>query len=192
MIEADRYDICWLDSVESTNDQVKLTLDSLKNLSVLAAHNQTSGRGQRGHTWLTEPGLNLTFSVVLKYDEALLQVEAINQVAISQLTASTMVDLLSEYGINAKIKLPNDIYVGTDKICGILIENTIRGKYLLYSIIGIGLNVNQTVFDPSLPNPTSMRLCLPSLDQDLDLEAILEKFMEIFIRHLHQTLKLEL
>ena len=95
MAGINKYDIHWLDTVSSTNDEAKSFISNLDNLSVIASHNQTSGRGQRGHTWLTEPGLNLTFSVVLKYDEALLQVEAINQVSISQLTASTIVDAVN-------------------------------------------------------------------------------------------------
>lgn len=186
MTEVKKIDIRWVETIDSTNDEVKRSISNMDNLSVLAARDQTSGRGQRGNTWLSAPGLNLTFSLVIKYEQQKLKIEASNQFIISQIVSLAVVDLLAEYSIEAKIKWPNDIYVGKNKICGILIENTLRGKALLSSIVGIGLNVNQTEFDQRLPNPTSMRLCLPSYEKNLDLIAILERFIEIFCRYLNK------
>ena len=111
-----------------------------------------------------------------------------DQFAVSEIAALAVVDLLASHDIQAQIKWPNDIYVADRKICGILIENSVRDGFMSSSIIGIGLNVNQTDFDPLLPNPTSMALCRPSFDQPgesepwhpLPLEPLLEEFMDIF------------
>ena len=175
-----KYDIMWLQSVDSTNDEARRHISTLDNLSVLSAFCQTTGRGQRGNTWSAKAGENLTFSVVLKYDsESFQRIKTIDQFAVSEMAALAVIDLLAAYEIEARVKWPNDIYVGERKICGILIENSIREEMLASSIIGIGLNVNQTEFDPSLPNPTSMALCNTSASWK-SLPSLLEEFMDIF------------
>ena len=188
------YDIIWLDSVDSTNDEVRRRIDGFDNLSVLSVMSQSCGRGQRGNSWLSEPGKNLLFSIVLKYSDGLggstltPPVQAYDQFVISQLTSLAVVDLLASHGIVARIKWPNDIYVGDRKICGMLIENAVRGKRLDTSIIGIGLNVNQRNFNVNLPNPTSMILAREeNTDMDseaFDLNELLEEFMDIFTEYL--------
>lgn len=182
------YNVIWLDSVDSTNSEAKRKIEELGNISVIAAKEQTSGRGQRGNIWLSEPGMNLTFSVVLKYDQMQVNVKAQDQFHISESTAFSVIDLLAQYGINARIKLPNDIYVGDRKICGILIEHSLCGEYIAHSIVGVGINVNQLIFDPSLPNPTSMRLCLSEKPEQLNLAKLLEQFMDIFRKHLQKII----
>ncbi|MBE6233204.1 MAG: biotin--[acetyl-CoA-carboxylase] ligase [Bacteroidales bacterium] len=185
---AKKHDIMWLDTVDSTNEEARRRISSLDNLSVLSAFRQTAGRGQRGSSWSSVPGENLTFSIVLKYGPAaMMPLRATDQCAISELTALSVTDLLSSHGIEAKIKWPNDIYVGGRKICGILIEHSVRDSYLASSIIGIGLNVNQTVFDPSIPNPVSMILCSPEKFQP---SALLEEFMDIFGRYCNRYLNI--
>lgn len=188
------YDIIWLDSVDSTNDEVRRRIDGLDNLSVLSVLSQSCGRGQRGNSWLSEPGKNLLFSIVLKYSDGLGDtdltppVQAYDQFVISQLTSLAVVDLLASHGIVARIKWPNDIYVGDRKICGMLIENAVRGKRLDTSIIGIGLNINQRNFNVNLPNPTSMILAREEnngMDSEaFDLNGLLEEFMDIFTEYL--------
>lgn len=184
-------DIIWLDSIDSTNNEARRLIDSLDNLSVLSAVSQTKGRGQRENIWLSEPGKNLLFSIVLKYSRsydtlssALPSVQAHDQIVISQIASLSIIDLLASHEIEAKIKLPNDIYVGDKKICGILIEHTVLGKWLTSSIIGIGLNINQRNFDVNLPNPISMVLCKEDSDNDYDIRLILEEFMTIFYDYL--------
>ena len=177
-------DIIWLDVAESSNDEARRAIDSLDNLSVVAVRCQTSGRGQGTHTWESAPGENLTFSVVLK-EPGIFPNE---QIAISQITALAVVRFLALHGIDAKIKLPNDIYVGDRKICGILIENTLCAGKIKWSIVGIGINVNQTTFPSSLPNPTSILLeksyYAPTPDKNpeapLDLKLLLQQFHEIY------------
>lgn len=184
------YDIIWSDSVDSTNDEARRHILELDNLSVLSAISQTSGRGQRGNVWLSEAGANLLFSIVLKFEGEdirdsqgrllLSPVQAYDQFVISQIATLSVVDMLAAHDIQARIKWPNDIYVGDKKICGMLIENTVKGKWLSSSIIGIGLNVNQRNFDVNLPNPTSMSLCSDEVQSPFDLKELLEEFMDIF------------
>lgn len=183
-----RYDIIWLDTVDSTNEAARRQISDIDNLSVLSALEQTSGKGQKGNRWSSARGENLTFSIVLKFSGPsascrLPSLLARNQFLLTEIASLSVIDLLSRHGISAEIKWPNDIYVGNKKICGMLIENSLRGQYLSSSIIGIGLNVNQRNFDVNLPNPTSMLLCNPSLSQQ-DLPELLEEFIEIF-RHYH-------
>lgn len=193
---AKRHDIIWLESVDSTNEECRRRISDIDNLSVVAALSQTSGRGQRGNVWLSEAGQNLTFSIVLKFPAKGLKAEmepmlAYDQFVLSEITSLAIVDLLADFGIEAKIKWPNDIYVGDRKICGMLIENSLRGEWIQHSIIGIGLNVNQRNFDVTLPNPTSMVLCSElscssggQVGSDsvphYELQELLEEFMHIF------------
>ena len=173
-----KHDIIWLESVDSTNEEARRRISTLDNLSVLSAFTQTAGRGQRGNTWSASPGENLTFSIVLKYGSgATHEIRALDQSVISEITALSVVDFLASHGIGTKIKWPNDIYAGDRKICGILIEHSVRDGLLSSSIIGIGLNVNQRNFDVNIPNPTSMALCM---DQSLSPTVLLEEFMETF------------
>ena len=181
---AKKHDIIWFESIDSTNEECRRRIYDIDNLSVVAALSQTSGRGQRGNVWLSEPGQNLTFSIVLKFTANVMAGElepmhAYDQFVLSEIAALSVVDMLAEHDIQAKIKWPNDIYVGDRKICGMLIENSLRGEWLQHSIIGIGLNVNQRNFDVTLPNPTSIVLC-NGITEDYDLDYILEKFMDIF------------
>lgn len=155
-----RYDIIWLDEVDSTNKHVKMHINDLDNLSVVSASSQTEGRGQGDHTWHSAPGMNLTFSILVKNPD----VTASCQKRISDDIAQAIVTLLKNHKIDSWIKPPNDIWVGEKKICGILIEHSLRGDRISWSIIGIGLNVNQLDFPSDLPNPTSMALEGSSVD----------------------------
>ena len=193
---AKKHDIIWLESIDSTNEECRRRISDIDNLSVVAALSQTSGRGQRGNVWLSEAGQNLTFSIVLKFPAKGLKAEmepmlAYDQFVLSEITSLAIVDLLADFGIEAKIKWPNDIYVGDRKICGMLIENSLRGEWIQHSIIGIGLNINQRNFDVTLPNPTSMVLCSEfscasggQVASDsvphYELQELLEEFMHIF------------
>ena len=156
-------------------------MNDLDNLSVLSSLSQTSGRGQGSNTWLSSPGENLTFSVILKYGEKPFMAK--DQIIISALTAITVTELLTEYEIESQIKWPNDIYVGENKICGILIEHSVKGNKLSNSIVGIGLNVNQRNFDVSLPNPTSIATCKGD-SVNIDIRKCLDCFMDIYKRNL--------
>lgn len=167
--------IIWHDELDSTNSEARRHLADIDNLSVIAAVSQTAGRGQGDHTWTSTPGENLTFTVVLKFERGFLLAK--DSLLITQVTTLALRRLLASEGIEARIKWPNDIYVADmKKICGILIENVLTCESVASSIIGIGLNVNQTVFSPDLPNPISMKSLTGST---YDTHALLEKFQAV-------------
>ncbi|MCM1489650.1 MAG: biotin--[acetyl-CoA-carboxylase] ligase [Muribaculum sp.] len=142
-----------LEEVDSTNSYLQREASSIKENVMVLARCQTAGRGQRGNGWESAPGENLTFSVLYHPGSF----RAIDQFSISEATSLAVVDLLSIHGVNAKVKWPNDIYVGDKKICGILIHNTLMGSDISYSILGVGININQTEFVSDAPNPVSLK-----------------------------------
>lgn len=147
-----------VEEVTSTNDYMAHLCaegDGREFYTVVAKY-QTGGRGQRGNSWESEAGKNLIFSTVL-YPTAL---EAKKQFYLSMLTAISIVNALGKYTDGFSIKWPNDIYWRDKKIAGILIENELQGKYIMRSIIGVGLNVNQDVFFSDAPNPVSLKQIL--------------------------------
>lgn len=141
---------------------------------IIWAEHQSAGRGQRGHSWQSAKGLNLTFSVVLEPTF----LHASEQFSLLQVVALALTDAMTEYGIEAKIKWTNDIYAGDRKLVGILMEHKLQGSNLSRTIAGIGININQTAFDPSLPNPTSMRLITGKvMEREQVLESISHHLM---------------
>lgn len=167
--------IIWHKEIDSTNSEARRHLADIDNLSVIAAEFQTAGRGQGDHTWTSLRGENLTFTVVLKFERGFLL--ARDALLITQVTTLALRRFLSSKGIESKIKWPNDIYVADmKKICGILIENVLTCESVTSSIIGIGLDVNQTVFSPDLPNPISMKSLT---DITYDTHALLEEFQAV-------------
>ncbi len=154
MASNELFGITWFDVIGSTNSSLAEERSRLPEWSVFAARMQTAGRGQRGNKWLCEKDANLTFSILLKPTA----IHPARQFTISEAVALAIVRYLEGRGITARIKWPNDIYCGKLKICGVLVENFLSAAILSESIVGIGLNLNQREFDPSIPNPTSISL----------------------------------
>lgn len=155
----------------STNDEARDP--RLAHGDVVWADEQTAGRGQRGHAWSSTPGENLTFSVVLRPTF----LPAGEQFLLSEAVTLALVRTFGDYGIDTRIKWTNDIYAGNRKIVGMLIEHNCSGPTLARSIVGIGINVNQTAFDPALPNPVSMaQLTGRTFDREEVLRTFLERF----------------
>lgn len=150
-VAGEGIELDYREETTSTNDTAREA--DYPSGAVVMAERQSAGRGQRGNRWESPEGVNLTFSVVLHPDF----LEADRQFHISRVVALALADMLETFGLDARIKWPNDIYVGDRKIVGILIENDLMGTVISRSIAGIGINVNQLRFDPSLPNPTSLR-----------------------------------
>ena len=146
----------YLEETDSTNDFLRhYTPGEDEDMTVVWTDFQRKGRGQGSNQWESEAGKNLTFSVLIHPDK----LRAQDQYIISMAVAETMHRFLSGMVDAAiQIKWPNDIYVGDSKIGGILIENHLSGGHIKDCIIGIGLNVNQTVFVSDAPNPISMRM----------------------------------
>ena len=148
--------IIWLKVTDSTNDEARRRISELDNLSVVAAMEQTAGRGQGDHSWTSEPGENLTFTLVLKAPP-LPSVSTSELLLLTQMVTRALREYLLSKGVDTRIKWPNDLYAGDKKIAGILIENILDGRQLRSSLIGIGLNLNQERFPADLPNPVSLR-----------------------------------
>lgn len=140
-----------LEEVDSTNSYVAAHAEELADKTMVMAATQSAGRGQRGNSWESEPGKNLTFTFLWRPEGF----QPRHQFAISEAAALAITDYLKSEGIEAKVKWPNDIYVDDRKISGILIEHSITPSEIEHSRIGIGLNVNQTLFVSDAPNPVS-------------------------------------
>lgn len=141
-----------LDAIGSTNDFLKelLRTQTVANFTVVSADTQFSGKGQRGAVWQSEPGKNLIMSVLFRG----VAKDASQLFALNALVATTVVRVLQKHAIaQLHVKWPNDILSGNRKIGGILIENSMGDS--IDSIVGIGINVNQTNFD-GLPQASSL------------------------------------
>ena len=157
-----------LEVTDSTNNYAnhQIRENVLPEGTVFLAYEQTAGRGQLKNVWESEPGQNLIFSIVL-FPYFL---EIRRQFMLSKVATLGIYKALNKYVDSLKIKWPNDIYAGNQKLGGILIENSIMNGLLKSSVIGIGLNVNQSVFYSEAPNPVSLQQLT---NQHYDCEMIL-------------------
>jgi len=155
-------------TLTSTNSQMATIAPSLAHGDIVICHEQTAGRGQRGNSWESEPGRNLTFSLLLRPRRIEAPDAFLMSMAVSIGITEALRKLLCQ---DVLIKWPNDIYVGDRKLAGILIENSFSGRKIGHAIIGIGLNVNQTVFRSDAPNPVSMA---ELSGHEYDLDEVLE------------------
>jgi BirA family biotin operon repressor/biotin-[acetyl-CoA-carboxylase] ligase len=137
--------IIYLSVVDSTNNYVASLLNEgkIESGTVVLAERQEKGRGQRGNSWQTEAGKNLTASLFLRHNNLTIR----HQFKLSMIVSIAICKYLRQLDIQAEIKWPNDILVNQKKISGILIENQLQKENVTSSIIGIGLNVNQQEFN---------------------------------------------
>lgn len=167
----------FLDETESTNAYLKDNLSLIGGQGVVVSTDfQTKGRGMDTNTWLSERDRNLLFSLGLDVSF----IDASAQFALSQAVAVGVVNAMNEFipQVQFSIKWPNDIYCGNKKLAGILISNTLSGSKMDKTIIGIGLNVNQTEFPDSLPNPVSMALIA---GKQFDRNAVLDRVVDSIV-----------
>ena len=173
----------YIDETHSTSSLLRETYDdSLPHLFTIRTDFQTAGRGQAGNSWESEKGKNLLFSTLLRYSE----VEAVDQWRLSMLVAvavrEAITSILSPLASRLSpitIKWPNDIYYNDQKLVGILIENTLSGRHIAYTIAGVGINVNQTKWLSNAPNPVSMKQIT---GEEYDVENLLNAFLEAIQR----------
>lgn len=158
-----------------TNSTNSYAIELLKNVNaiegtVVYTHNQTQGKGQRGNVWISTPEENATFSLILKPNF----LKSNNAFVLSKITALAMYDVLTEIlnesQFDIKIKWPNDILVNRKKIAGILIENSLS-DVVQWSVVGIGLNVNQQDFG-DLNHATSVSLLT---GKSCKVESVIDK-----------------
>lgn len=146
--------IVFVPECHSTNSlAVELTQKrDLAEGTIIITNNQTKGRGQQRNNWISEPGKNLTFSIILRPTF----LHAKDQFLLNMVISLGVSDFLSSLDKPVRVKWPNDVMVDHKKISGILIESQIQGGAFNRTIVGIGLNVNQIGF--SSPRATSMTL----------------------------------
>ena len=146
--------------------------EKLPHMFTIRTDYQTAGRGQAGNSWESEAGKNLLFSALLRYEG----IHAASQWRLSMLVAVALWDTLAKYlpYEQLTIKWPNDIYFGDKKLVGILIENSLSGQYVGHSIVGIGVNMNQTKWLSNAPNPISMK---EITGEEYDAEVLMNEWI---------------
>jgi BirA family biotin operon repressor/biotin-[acetyl-CoA-carboxylase] ligase len=168
-----------LQTVDSTNHYAEKLLKTQKvpGGTIIFAHEQTSGKGQGENNWESEPGKNATFSLLL-YPVFLSPGQ---QFLLNKAITLGVLDFLHRFQTEQKfsIKWPNDFYAGNRKIGGILIQNTVCGAVYESCIAGIGLNVNQEIFNPDLPNPVSLK-------QIIGMEFHVKDSMDLIVEHIDE------
>lgn len=145
--------------VDSTNKKTKELLqnNNLMEGTFVLAYDQYAGKGYAKNTWESEPGKNITGSLILKP----CFLEPSKQFLLTKILSLGIKDSISniiDHKEKVYIKWPNDIYINDNKVAGILVENTILGNTIQNSICGLGININQIVFKSDAPNPVSLKM----------------------------------
>jgi BirA family biotin operon repressor/biotin-[acetyl-CoA-carboxylase] ligase len=145
-----------LESVDSTNNYAMARIHEgmASDGMVCLARHQWGGKGQRGKTWLSEPGQNLIMSLVIEPGTLLLSQQFIFSAAIGLGILDFLRSLKKK---NWSLKWPNDVYWDDRKAAGILIESVVQGNNWTYAVVGIGMNLNQESFPPEIPNPVTLK-----------------------------------
>lgn len=169
----------YIESTESTNQYLQhlCSNNPFENGEAVYTTIQTKGRGQRGNVWVSEAGQNLLFSMVFTPEKLPVK----QQFQLTQWVAISVVTFFQSLHPNTQIKWPNDVYADSKKMGGILIENNITSGNIASSIIGIGLNINQTEFTEKAPNAVSLK-------QLTDREYALNTLANAFHKHLIEQL----
>ncbi len=173
------------EELDSTNEYAAKLIAKKSPMegTIVSTDYQTKGKGQYGRKWAAQKNKNITLSVILKPG-----IEVSHQFYLTMMVSLAIVETLKKYILpNATIKWPNDIYVREKKICGILIQNFISGNNISNSIIGIGLNVNQVEFNPSIPNPTSVAIEAQGLVDLEDIKTALISSLNQYYRKFKQN-----
>lgn len=168
-----------LSAIDSTNTYLKQLAKEtqLPDETVVTTQKQLSGRGQMGNGWLSREGQSLTFSILKEFKGLLAE----RQFMVSMAVSLAILDALHNQHVpNISIKWPNDILSAKKKVGGILIENVLERSCVKYSVIGVGLNVNETDF-PNLPQASSLKL---ETGKTFDLDEIFEKTTNSIFKNL--------
>jgi BirA family transcriptional regulator, biotin operon repressor / biotin---[acetyl-CoA-carboxylase] ligase len=179
-----------LDSVDSTNNyaMAKVREGLATHGMGVVAKAQTAGKGQRGKSWKSTEGQNIAMSLILKTD----MLRTDQQFYLSMCMALAANDFLNKYtGGQTAIKWPNDLYWRDRKAAGMLIENVVSSGQLQkgnwqWAVIGIGININQTDFDTSLPNPVSLKQIT---GKEYDIIALAEELYHLMMKWFDKLLE---
>jgi BirA family biotin operon repressor/biotin-[acetyl-CoA-carboxylase] ligase len=160
-------DIIKLIETDSTNKYAAglIAENKVSSSTLIYTLHQNSGKGLGKNTWHSQADKNLLFSLVVFYE-----IKAEEHFKLNMIVSLAICEFLLLKGIEVKIKWPNDIYCQNRKIAGILIENNIYGNLIKSSVIGVGLNLNQTEFPQELENPISLKQ-IKNTTYDIDEEV---------------------
>ena len=145
-----------LDSVDSTNNYAMALIQKgeIDGEIAVFANEQTHGKGRRGKQWMSKKAKNIIMSVVVPMQWLSIS----RQFELSVAVALSCYDLFQKYLLaNLFIKWPNDIFINDSKAGGILIENVIKGQIWQWTVIGMGLNINQEHFEEGILKATSLK-----------------------------------
>jgi BirA family transcriptional regulator, biotin operon repressor / biotin---[acetyl-CoA-carboxylase] ligase len=178
-----------LQSVDSTNNYARSLLHEglAQHGTTIFTHEQLAGKGQRGKAWATEKDSNIILSIVVKPDP----LQLVQQFELSACVAVAAHEFFMNYaGENTKIKWPNDLYWQDRKAAGILIENIIKSRESgvgswKWAIVGIGININQTIFPSGLLNPVSLKQIT---GKNFDVIALAKEFCIIFNKYFQELI----
>jgi BirA family biotin operon repressor/biotin-[acetyl-CoA-carboxylase] ligase len=183
-------DIHFLPECHSTNEEAyaRYKTGKLREGSIIITDKQTKGRGQRGNQWFSEPGMNLTFSLILTP----VFMDASEQFGLNMAVSLGIKDALSDYVSGIMVKWPNDIvHRDKGKLGGILIENSVSSQGIELSVVGVGLNINQLDFP--FPNATSIaHLAGAKVDKEEIFKVVIsriEKYYLLLKRGKEKTIK---
>lgn len=174
--------IKYLPAVDSTNSYLRYGREALQaeaggaRIIAVYAGEQSAGRGQRGNVWHSEKDENLLMSLLVH--PHFLPVK--NQFLLSQAVALAVNATMHAYGVESVIKWPNDIYVGSRKVAGVLVELDYGGEAVESAVIGVGVNVNQTEFPAMDKVPVSVSLLT---GRSYDIEEVLGLLLSSFVHY---------
>lgn len=163
--------IIFYEEIDSTQEEAKRRLDKLENGTIIIADVQTKGRGTKGRKWHTKSG-NIAMTIILKPKCKIRDISNLTT-NIAEIIKETIYEL---YECKLDIKKPNDLMLNSKKICGILTESRTLGNNVESILIGIGFNVNETIFEKDIQNiATSLKI---ELNREFNKEELIIKFIE--------------
>lgn len=174
-----------LDTVDSTNIYAMKQIHAAMATHGMAwfAREQTAGKGQRGKSWKSEKDKNITLSLVLEPG----RLQYTNQFQLSAAVALACFEFFSNYaGDETKIKWPNDLYWRDRKAGGILIENIVQGKNWKWAVVGIGININQTMYNTAIKKPVSLKQITGKNFDVIELAKILHGLLMKYVNELKE------
>lgn len=172
------YKYYFFDEIDSTSSYIKRNFDILNDFTIVETNYQTSGRGRFSRKWISKKGDNLLFSILIKNKDIIKYSSKLSTYS-SFILMKFLLDL--NPNINISFKRPNDVYVDNKKICGILLETHMNDNKIDGIIIGVGINLNQVIFDDEIKNKaTSLKLIL---NQDINKVEFSEQFYNILVKY---------